>query len=138
MGTDLHESLLAFSRTTEATTSYLVACLRRSQSFEDFEIVQLVQEMLRSSNARELVYLLMQFPLSLGGLAPLAAKMVHSSLAVRMTVVTLLRKLESCADGVDVPPQKAAGRACMTALNGFLLNIYESLNKELPDTSMAY
>lgn len=138
VSTDLHDALLAYARTHDATASFLVACLRRSQSFEDFEIVQLVQEMLRSSHERGLVHLLSQFPLSLGGVATLAAKMVHGSLAVRMTVVTLMRKLELCVDGDELQPQKSAGRACVTKLNGFLLNIYETLNKELPDTSMAY
>ncbi|CUF85277.1 Hypothetical protein, putative [Bodo saltans] len=143
IGTDLHDALLLFSRSHDATASFLVSCLRRSQHFEDFEIVQLVQEMLRSSHDRDLVLVLSQFALSLGGLAPLAAKMVHGSLAVRMTVITLMRKLETCtaSGGSSYSPissSKSAGRICVTKMNGLLLNIYETLNRDLPDTSMAY
>lgn len=140
MGTDLHDTLQQFSRSSDATASFLVSCLRRSQLFEDFEIVQLVQELLRSSHDRDLVVVLSQFAASLGGLAPLAAKMVHGSLAVRMTVVTLMRKLEVCTavptDGAA--NAKSAGRICVTKLNGLLMNIYETLHRDLPDTSMAY
>lgn len=129
MVTDMRDISARFCERPEAQIVLLVSTLRRSHDFEDFELMQLVQELLRLVQSEDdMLQLLIALPAALDGLSPLVSKIFHGSLPVRMTVVALLRKIDA----------SLVGRPCLAKVNGFLLNAFESLAKDLPDTSAAY
>ncbi len=134
MLSDLHDEACKLVGQPDVCYFVWATALRVSKSFEDFEILQIVQEMLRATassavSTEEVLKLIGSFPLALSGLSPVASQMFHSSLAVRMAVVALLRRVDR--SGATV------GKQAITQLNNFLSMALDQASKDLPDACLT-